>query len=90
VIKKFGFRYRQADTACIGAVERLERTTGFTSAVRWLHNTHVAEHLGVEKPTQRLRSFFSRWSIQFSAGYYEGKERDAQMSHQQTTAVYER
>ena len=90
VIKKVGFRYRQAEIAGIGAVERLERTTGFTSAVRWLRNAHVAEHLGVEKPTQRLRSFFSRWSIQFSAGYYENKERDAQMSHQQTTAAYER
>jgi hypothetical protein len=31
----------------------------------------------VEKPTQKLRSFFSRWSIQFSAEYYEAKERQA-------------
>jgi len=90
VIKKVGFRYRQAETAGIGAVERLERTAGFTSAARWLRNAHVAEHLGVEKPTQRLRSFFSRWSIQFSAGYCEGKEWEAQMSHQQATAAYER
>jgi hypothetical protein len=43
----------------------------------WLRKAHVAEHLGVEKPTQKLRSFFSRWSIKFSADYYEAKERQA-------------
>ena len=75
VIKKLGFRYRQAETAGIAAVERLERTVGVGSAVRWLRSAHVAEHFGVEKPTQGLRSFFSRWSIKFSAEYYEVKER---------------
>jgi len=75
VIKKLGFRYRQAETAGIAAVERLERTVGVGSAVRWLRSAHVAEHFGVEKPTQGLRSFFSRWSIKFSAEYYEEKER---------------
>ena len=77
VIKKVGFRYRQAEAAGIAAVERLERTAGLSSAVRWLRKAHVAEHFGVEKPTQKLRSFFSRWSIQFSAEYYEAKERQA-------------
>ena len=77
VIKKAGFRYRQAETAGVAAVERLERTAGLASAVRWLREAHVTEHLGVEKPTQKLRSFFSRWSIQFSAEYYEAKERQA-------------
>ena len=77
VIKKVGFRYRQAETAGMAAVEKLERTAGFASAVRWLRKAHVAKHFGVEKPTQRLRSFFSRWSIQFSAEYYEAKERQA-------------
>jgi len=76
-IKKAGFRYRQAETAGVAAVERLERTAGLTSAVRWLRNAHVTERLGVEKPTQKLRSFFSQWSIQFSAEYYEAKERQA-------------
>jgi len=47
------------------------------AAVRWLRKAHVAKHFGVEKPTQKLRSFFSRWSIQFSAEYYESKERQA-------------
>jgi hypothetical protein len=59
------------------AVERLERTAGLASAVRWLRKAHVAKRFGVEKPTQKLRSFFSRWSIQFSAEYYESKERQA-------------
>jgi hypothetical protein len=77
VVKKAGFRYRQAETAGVAAVERLERIAGLASVVRWLRDAHVAEQLGVEKPTQKLRSFFSRWSIQFSAEYYEAKERQA-------------
>jgi hypothetical protein len=76
-IKKVGFRYRQVEIAGIKAVERLERTVGIASAVRWLRNAHVAEHFGVEKPTQKLQSFFSRWSIKFSAEYYEAKEQQA-------------
>jgi len=76
VIKKVGFRYRQAEIAGIAAVERLEGTAGFASAMKWLRRVHVARHLGVEKPTQKLRSFFSIWSIKFSAEYYEAKERD--------------
>ena len=90
VIRKVGFRYRQAEIAGIAAVERLERTVGLASAVRWLRKAHVAEHFGVEKPTQKLRSFFSRWSIKFSAEYYEAKERQASGSHHQTAASCER
>jgi hypothetical protein len=75
LIKKVGFRYRQAEIAGIAAVERLKRAAGFASAMTWLSKAHVAEHFGAEKPTQKLRSFFSRWSIQFSAEYYEAKER---------------
>jgi len=75
VIQKIGFRYRQVEIAGIAAVESLERTAGIASAMRWLRNAHVAEHLGVERPTQKLRSFFSRWSTKFSAEYYEAKER---------------
>jgi hypothetical protein len=76
-IRKVGVRYRQAETASIAAVERLERTAGLASVIRWLREAQVAKHLGVDKPTQKLRSFFSRWSIQFSAEYYEAKERQA-------------
>jgi hypothetical protein len=75
VIRKFGLRYRQAEIAKIAVVDRIERIAGLTSVVRWLREAHVAEHLGVEKPTQQLRSFFARWSIKFSAEYYEAKER---------------
>jgi hypothetical protein len=60
VIKKIGFRYRQADTAGVAAVERLEPTAGLASVARSLRKAHVAKHFGVEKPTQKLRSFFSR------------------------------
>jgi len=75
VIKKFGFRYWQAEAAAVTAVEKLGRTAGLAWVARWLRKAHVAEHFGVEKPTQKLRSFFSRWSLQFSAEYYEAKER---------------
>ncbi len=77
VIKKVGYRYRQAEIAGIAAVEKLERTAGLAPAVKWLREAHVAKHFGVEKPTQELRSFFARWSIKFSAEYYEAKERQA-------------
>jgi len=77
VIRKVGFRYRQAETASIAAIESLERTAGLASVIRWLREAQVAKHLGVEKPNQKLRSFFSRWSFQFSADYYEAKERKA-------------
>ena len=71
VIRKVGFRYRQAEIAGIAAVEKLERTAGLASVVTWLRKAHVAERFGVEMPTQKLSSFFSRWSIKFSAEYYE-------------------
>ena len=81
VIRKIGFRYRQAEIAGIAAIERLERCTGLASAVRWLRQAHVAQRFGVEARSQDLRSFFSRWSIKFSAEYYEAKERQASLSH---------
>ena len=77
LVKKVGFRYRQAGIAGTAAFDSLERIAGLTSVVRWLRNAHVAKHLGVEKPTQKLRSFFSRWSIKFSVEYYEAKEQQA-------------
>ena len=77
LVKKVGFRYWQAGIAGTAAFDSLERIAGITSVVRWLRNAHVAKHLGVEKPTQKLRSFFLRWSIKFSVEYYEAKERQA-------------
>jgi hypothetical protein len=90
VTKKVGFRYRQAEIAGVAAVEKLERTAGLASVVTWLRKAHVAEHFGVERPTRKLRSFFLRWSIKFSAEYYEAKEREAQASHPQPAAKCER
>jgi hypothetical protein len=77
LVQKVGFRYRQAEIAGTAAFDSLERIAGLTSVVRWLRNAHVAKHLGVEKPTHKLRSFFSRWSIKFSVEYYEAKEQQA-------------
>jgi hypothetical protein len=77
LVQKVGFRYRQAEIAGTAAFDSLERIAGLTSVVRWLRNAHVAKHLGVEKPIQKLRSFFSRWSIKFSVEYYEAKEQQA-------------
>jgi hypothetical protein len=75
VIRKFRSRYRQAELAGIAAFERLERTAGLASAMRWLRRAHVAERFGVKRPTQKLRSLISRWSIKFSPEYYEARER---------------
>lgn len=75
VIKKFRSRYRQAELAGIAMLERLERSAGLASAIRWLRKAHVAERFGVEKSTHKLSSFFSRWSIKFSPEYYEARER---------------
>jgi hypothetical protein len=86
LFKKVGFRYWQAGIAGTAAADSLERIAGLTSAVRWLRKAHVAKHFGVEKPTQELRSLFSRWSIKFSAEYYEVKERQA-ASHQSVTSL---
>jgi len=77
VTRKAAFRYRQAETAGIAALEMLARAAGLESAVRRLREAHLAERFGVERPTQKLRSFLSRWSVKFSPEYYEAKERQA-------------
>jgi hypothetical protein len=74
-IKKIGFRYRQAEIAAIAVVARLERTAGLASAMMWLRKAQAAEYAAVEK--YQLDSFFARWSMKFSAEYYEEKERQA-------------
>ena len=72
------------NTACIAIADPKENgsqsttpriTAGLASVVRWLRKAHVAKHFGVERPTQKLSSFFSLWSIQFSAEYYDARER---------------
>jgi hypothetical protein len=77
-IRKIGFRYRQADSAAIAAVERLERTAVLESAIAWLRKAFAAEYSAIEKyGGGGVSSFFSRWSIKFSAEYYEARERQA-------------
>ena len=76
-IRKISFRYQQAEIASSAAVEWLERTAGFAAAVSWLRKAQVAERLGANSRAGKLRSFVSRWSIKFSAEYYEAKEREA-------------
>ena len=76
-IRKIGFRYRQAEMAATAAIERLESTAGFASAVAWLRKSHVPEQSGIGKYGRELRSFYARWAIKFSAEYYEAKERQA-------------
>jgi hypothetical protein len=75
LVEKVSFRYRQAGIAGTAAADRLERTTGLTWAMRWMRNAHFATHFGVEKSTEKFSAFFSRWSIKFSAEYYEARER---------------
>ncbi|TPQ34840.1 hypothetical protein C2U70_15935 [Bradyrhizobium guangdongense] len=72
-IRKLALRYSQAETIGRAAIEALERVVGVGPAVTWLRNAHLVEQLGVERPTRKLRSFFARWSIKFSAEYYEAK-----------------
>jgi hypothetical protein len=77
LVRKFGLRYRQAQLVATAATDELERTAGLAPAVRWLRRARVAEYLGTEKSAQKFRSFFSRWSIKFSAEYYEAREQQA-------------
>src|SRR5262245_26140252 len=41
------------------------------------HYTSAEEDQGAERPSEKVSSFFERWSIKFSAEYYEAKEADA-------------
>jgi hypothetical protein len=74
-MKKINFRYHQAEVASLAAVQRLERSAGIASVLSWFLESNVAERARVRARNTRLRSFFSRWSIKFSANYYEEKDR---------------
>ena len=85
MVRKFRSRYRQAELVGLATLEVLERTTGFTSVIKWLRKAHVPRRFGVRKSTHKMRSFFSRWSIKFSPEYYEDRERlspDCHPNHQ--------
>ena len=75
VVRKFRSRYRQVERAGLAALEVLERTIGFRSAIKWLRRAHVPKPFGARSSTRKIRSFFERWSIRFSPEYYEDRER---------------
>jgi hypothetical protein len=79
LVRKSGFRYRQIEIAATAAADEFERATGISRATTWLRKTEksIEGQPIVHKPSQRLRLFYQRWSIKFSAEYYEAKEREA-------------
>jgi hypothetical protein len=79
LVRKTGFRYRHAACAATAAADRFAHATGLSRAAMRLRGTAgSAEGQSIgDKPSQKLRSFYARWSIKFSAEYYEAKEREA-------------
>ncbi len=80
LVEKTRFRYRQTERVTMAAIDKLLGVAGFiglTRAVMWFRNKfRDEENRNVTKPSQKLRSLFARWSIKFTAKYYEDKERD--------------
>jgi hypothetical protein len=79
LVRKFGFRYRQAEGTATAAVDAFERVTFVSRAATWFRRTYLSteDQSSAPRPSQKLRSFYERWSIKFSAEYYEAKEREA-------------
>jgi hypothetical protein len=84
LVRKVGFRYRHAECAAAAAVDQFAHATGMSRAAMWFRRTEAAieDRSIVHKPSQKLRLFYQRWSIKFSAEYYEAKEREAAASAQ--------
>jgi hypothetical protein len=82
LVRKIEFRYRQAACAAAAALDRFAHATGISRAAIWFRRTgrSVEDQSIVHKPSQKLRLFYQRWSIKFSAEYYEAKEREAAAS----------
>jgi hypothetical protein len=80
LVRKVEFRYRQTERAAAAAADRLGDAAGLSRAALWFRRTgqSAEDRSIVDKPSQKLRSFYQRWSIKFSAEYYEAKEREAQ------------
>jgi hypothetical protein len=80
LIRKMGFRYRQTERFAMVVIDNLvsvSNNIGLTRAVMWFHDKlRIIEDQSAKKPSQQFRSFFERWSIKFTAKYYEDKERD--------------
>jgi hypothetical protein len=79
LVRKVAFRYRQTERAATAVVDQFVQTTGISRAAKWLRSTgeSIEGRPIAHKPSQKLRSFYERWSIKFSAEYYEAKEREA-------------
>jgi len=79
LVRKFGFRYRQAEGAAMAAVDAFQRATFVSRSATWFRRTHVSieGQSTAPRPSQKIRLFYERWSIKFSAEYYEAKEREA-------------
>jgi hypothetical protein len=73
LVRKFGFRYRQAEHAATAAVDACRQASGARAAT-WFRSTGECRSIA-HKPSQKVRAFYERWSIKFSAEYYEAKER---------------
>jgi hypothetical protein len=76
LVRKFGFCYRQAEHAATAAVDACRQATCISRAATWIRGTDEGQSIA-HKPSQKVRSFYERWSIKFSAEYYEAKEREA-------------
>ena len=76
LVRKFWFRYRQAERAATAAVDACRQATCISRAATWLRSTDEGPSIA-RKPSQKVRSFYERWSIKFSAEYYEAKERES-------------
>ena len=84
LVRKIEFRYRHTECAAAAAVDQFEHATGISRAAMWFRRTEksIQDQSIVHKPSQKLRLFYQRWSIKFSAEYYEAKEREAAASPQ--------
>jgi hypothetical protein len=79
LVRKIGFRYRQVECAAAAAAGQFAHASGISRAAMWFRRTEQAieDRPIVHKPSQKLRLFYQRWSIKFSAEYYEAKDREA-------------
>jgi hypothetical protein len=89
LVRKIEFRYRHTERAAAAAVDRFEHATGLSRAALWFRATEqsVEDEPIVHKPSQRLRLFYQRWSIKFSAEYYEAKEREVERETEREAAA---
>ena len=80
LVRKIEFRYRHTERAAAAAADRFGDATGLPRAALWFRSAEESteDQSIVHKPSQKLRLFYQRWSIKFSAEYYEAREREAE------------